>query len=744
MLKNNAFSGVSALVLGLALLDPARVAAQESRAPGTAISSETDISEIVVTASKGESQTVLRTPLAINVVTGQTIAEKGYTSLTEVLAATPGLVAVETIPGSSDLNIRGIAAIVGDPTVGVYIDDLPFIVPPTTIQPNLNPYDLDRVEVLRGPQGTLYGAGAMGGVIRVLNAKPQTDRVQMSVNLGSSTVDKGGAGYKAQGMINIPIVRDKLAVRVSGGYVKTPGYIDLPLVGETNFNTGSNSDIRAKAIYTPTNNTEFGFSFFHANIKSHASYSDSSYDFNAKNEIFDGPALFTTGSLVDVGDRPLKGSELTNFLKYDFYTTYAKVDLDKVHLYGTASYGKITMDTGGYEQAAVALNVLYPYKTRSAEVRATYAGSDRFGTTLGAFYLKSTGEGQIGSRLFTNLPGLEEIDSVSGSNRISSDQYALFGEAYYYLIPDTLKMTAGLRYFHDNRSVVEKEPGAIALLNSLGIPLVQKATFSPTTKRFNISYTPTPNLNLYVNYAEGFRSGTLNGGPGLLAVLQDGGVVATQPDDLKSYEAGAKMRTLDGRLTFELTGYYWKWKDIQVSLNSILHPPYGIGPATYFANASTGDSFGLDFATTFTGIKNLTLSVSGNVNNNRYTENQPTAGLQKGDQIGLASRYNLLATASWRKEVARDLNAVATLSYSLMGPVWTYGAFTPPTRSDPVRTLGLRLGVERGRALVSIYGDNLLNANHVSFAFGDAIYLLGAAPVYQRPRTIGAEITLKY
>ncbi len=707
--------------------------------------SASGLEEIVVTAVKGESQTMLKTPLAINVVTGPQIEEKGVTSLMDALTATPGLAVSEATPGTLDLNIRGIASAVGDPTVGLYIDDLAFFVPPTTVAPNVNPYDLDRVEVLRGPQGTLYGAGAMGGVIRVLTAKPQTDQFHASATLGGSSADHGGVGYKAQGMLNFPIVQDKLAVRISGGYVKTPGYVDLPLAGEKNFNTGSNTDIRTKVLYTPTSNAELGFSFWHSDIQSHANYSDKQLNFYAKNDIFDGPTLFTTGALVDVGDRPLQGSRLKNDVKFDFYTGHGSVDLGAVDLYGTASYGKLSFDTGGYEQGPVALTIGAKYKTRSAEARATYKGSDRFGATVGGFYLKSEGNALTTVGLFTNMPGLERIDSVaSHTDPIISDQYAFFGETHYYLIPDILKLTGGLRYFHDKRTQGERSPAGIAVLNSLGYPLDSEKIFTATTKRLNLSYTPTSNVNIYANYAEGFRSGNLQAGLAYVGALQDGAPLATKPDDVTSYEAGLKVRTLDGKLSFELTGYYWKWKDIGIALTTILHPPFGTGPSTYFDNAGGARSHGLDFAATYTGIRNLSLSVSGNVNDNKYTTDQPRAGMKKGDQPTFASKYNLAASANWRKELGPDLTGVVDLSYSLMGPLWSYGPFQPAIKSDPVHIVDLRVGAERGPLRVSLYATNLLDSRRVSFVLGEAVYLLGGAPQYQRPRTIGLDMTLKY
>src|SRR5579859_1924849 len=192
--------------------------------------SASQLQEIVVTAEKRES-TVLKTPISISAVTGQDLSSAGITSFAELAQNTPGVSLRTSGPGMTEIEMRGLSSSGGDsPTVGFYLDEMP--VTPTAgatngkmiVDPNL--YDLERVEILRGPQGTLYGAGSMGGTVKVITAPPNLKDYAASAQVMGSDTNNGGWNHSEKAMLNIPLVNDQLALRLVVTDDHRSGWID--------------------------------------------------------------------------------------------------------------------------------------------------------------------------------------------------------------------------------------------------------------------------------------------------------------------------------------------------------------------------------------------------------------------------------------------------------------------------------------------------------------------------------------
>ena len=221
-----------------------------------------EIEEILVTADKLNTRSAINTPMAVSVIGGEDIERDGFTQTSELLPQTPGVLVDELYAGMSTVNIRGITSDgSGDPTVGFYLDDLPFALPPFNILPDINPYDLSHVEVLRGPQGTLYGASSMGGTVRVMTQKPEHNELSGKLTVGYSNTEKGDDNHRVQGAINLPLINDVMSARLVASQVKRDGYIDLPLSGKDNHNDYEDQSYRVKLLYTPTDTMEFGLSY---------------------------------------------------------------------------------------------------------------------------------------------------------------------------------------------------------------------------------------------------------------------------------------------------------------------------------------------------------------------------------------------------------------------------------------------------------------------------------------------------
>ncbi|WP_334656575.1 TonB-dependent receptor [Sphingomonas panaciterrae] len=231
-------AGLRALLLGSVMAVTPSLAAAQDAPPPPAESPSTEASapssgadgEIVVTALRRNTR-IQDTPIAISATSGETLAASGTTSFTELTRTAPSLRIVDSGPGSRRVLIRGITS-AGEPTVGVYYDETPVSGSVGTTSdsggstPDFRLFDVERAEVLRGPQGTLFGSGSMGGTLRIIFEKPKADRLEAAFSGNMTAVEGGGPGFSLDGMINLPIVEDKIALRIVGNYNKFAGYVD--------------------------------------------------------------------------------------------------------------------------------------------------------------------------------------------------------------------------------------------------------------------------------------------------------------------------------------------------------------------------------------------------------------------------------------------------------------------------------------------------------------------------------------
>src|SRR6185437_5607904 len=241
-------------------------AAPQATATGKAANSQgrsavTTLPTIVVTATK-RSESLQKVPMAISVLSYHDIQREHLQDFSDYAAATPGLMAIGSTPGETGLSIRGIASGSGQPSasVGVYVDDTPYgsssvFAAGALLTPDLDPADVERIEVLKGPQGTLYGAGALGGVVRFITIPPDTENYSGRLQLGGTSVDGGGNGFDVHGMVNLPLVKDKLAIRANVYDTTTPGFIDDAGQGKTDVNESKTKGGRVSLLWTPTDKT---------------------------------------------------------------------------------------------------------------------------------------------------------------------------------------------------------------------------------------------------------------------------------------------------------------------------------------------------------------------------------------------------------------------------------------------------------------------------------------------------------
>ena len=576
--------------------------------------------EIVVTAQKRAS-TVQATPISITAVGGEELQERGITNFTALAGDTPGVSMKTEGPGQTEIEMRGMTSSGGNSaTVGFYLDDIPMTAPAgaqngkVVIDPSL--YDLNRVEVLRGPQGTLYGSGSMGGTVRLITNQPDLMDYHGTAESVLSGTQGGGLNHDNNFMLNIPLVQDKLALRVVGTEAFTSGWIDrivanpFPLVstdGSTRGNVqaapiekqypGSNAEqiygTRITLLWQPTDNLTItpsffyqraqqdGISAFDGNPGTETRYQPfdiaepnadkiNVYSLTAKYAFEDFDVTSVTSYWKRFSNQTEDGSE-------DFdnpltgVTFAANNGLANPGYYGPTGTGKVS----GTEND--------PSAQWSEEFRVASTGDGRFSWVGGAYYSRFWATWNFDGT--TQNPGTymdigtfqpaTTTQWFNASSPTAISQYALFGEGTY-AITDRLKATVGLRGYTYDYKFASSISGWGSGLGAAA-PSITSTTQSETgvNPKFNLSYDFDKDFMVFANIARGSRPGGGNAvypttGPYWSAVFAPynfpGGkwLTSYKSDSVWSYEVGEKARFFDRRLTVNASAYYEDWSDIQL------------------------------------------------------------------------------------------------------------------------------------------------------------------------------------
>ena len=246
-----------AAVSALPLVIGGQAAAQESRA----------LEEVIVTAQKRE-QNILEIPFAVSVIGEDEIKARGALDIKDLQYSIPGLSITNNLPGQDRVQIRGASSDVGlgSPTVGRYLDEVSVNSDATQRALDIPLLDIQRVEVLRGPQGTLYGAGSIGGTIRFITNSADLTETSGEIGVGFNSVDGGGEGYELNGVVNLPLIEDKLALRIVASTEKLAGWIDNTATGESDINEADRTFVRAKLQFQPNERFNASLMWMHYDL----------------------------------------------------------------------------------------------------------------------------------------------------------------------------------------------------------------------------------------------------------------------------------------------------------------------------------------------------------------------------------------------------------------------------------------------------------------------------------------------
>ncbi len=517
--------------------------------------SEFMLEEIVVTAQKRE-QSLQDVPISISVLGGDAMDKSRADGIAEELNMVPG---VNLFGGDQNggykASVRGVTSsgllFNGSSTVAYYLDETPFGFIRSSPLPDASAYDLERVEVLRGPQGTLYGASALNGVIRILTKDANLEESEFKVRLSGGTTEGGGNNYRGDLAVNIPIIEGKVAARVVLGHNDLSGWIDKPDIDKANSAELSNARFKINAEPTDALSLE---------LSAWLSRSD-----------WDAPSYANDdGVSTTITPDPL-GTD------YDVYAFNLEYDFGPVSLISATSY----MDYEAFNNLDIFnLDVLYSqFDTSlfSQEVRLNSQTDSDWQWSAGAFYRS------VEDKVFQTLP--EFLVAPIGFTD-ESESYAVFGEVSRSLADGKYELAAGLRYFKDEVSNQED----IQHSGDPDIPLIFKEEdYSTVSPRLVFTWHANDDLNIYTSYSEGFRSGFPQ-----IPEINDAGFPDLKEDTLINYEIGAKGNSSDGRVIYDVALYYMDWQDVQQNLSVGLF----IAPLNGESASGLGLDLGLQFSPT--------------------------------------------------------------------------------------------------------------------------------------------------
>ena len=656
--------------------------------------SHLDAQEIVVTAQRRE-EVLSRVPIAIQAIDGETLEKTGTNQLTDLVKFLPGVSTVSSVsPGYETVQIRGISSgAFGDSTIAYYVDDVPFSIPNLQLAPPSRLFDLERAEVLRGPQGTLYGAGAEGGLIRLITAAPSLTKAEFRERGELSFTDGGGTNYNFDGVLGIPIVTDKVGLRITGGYEKLSGFArssDNPSIDDVN---GVKSySIRSKLLIRPIETLNIALSAWR--IRNRQNYSNNLLSVDpptAHRALETEPYVKTVANIFsglitwDASFSTLQSatSYLTHQLAFDLTAAIGTIP----GLGATSNHGIINFRTHSFSQ----------------EFRIVSEGAGPFKWLAGGIYTDST----ITSNFtITLVPQFAPTVSVPFTRTVdtplTTKAFAVYGEASYDLLDDRLKPLIGLRYYHDHRKLSD----TTSIAGRAFVTLTSADSFNSFSPRFSLSLTPDNNGLVYVNAAKGFRSGTLQTATQVLLAAQSG--VTTRaginPDHVWSYELGTKRKLGSTGLSIELTGYYSDWSDVQVPFTTLVGLPSAV-------NGADAEIYGFDAGFAFRVMRGLTLSALGNLNSAKFKHVDPqlAAALptaKNGRRLPGVPRANVTVSGTYSTRLSDDWSLDLYGSYAYRGRQSDFGSGLYSTALDQV---ALRAGVGWKNWTLDIFVDNLTN-----------------------------------
>ncbi|WP_417466197.1 TonB-dependent receptor domain-containing protein [Kordiimonas sp.] len=711
---------------------------------------------IVVTASRRE-QNLQDVPMAVSVVRPEEFTTKGLAKLDDVIAYIPGFT-VNNVGqlNAGSINARGVSAGTGasTPVVGVYLDDV--------VMSENSPFasfyavgnfffdgllgDVERVEFLKGPQGTLYGATSIGGAVRYITRKPSLEEYRGRASVDLSSTKNGGFNKTYSGRISAPIVEDRLGISVAGFYDDNNGYIDRVESGTGNL---IHKDINGHDAYGFSGDLLFKISD-QFDFRGRVLHQQSEWEGQVGVDLTTdrAPLYRPLTSSASFADSDLESTVFSGAFEYQFdgvslisSSSYMKRDFlkeeDRTGLYG------LTDSVAGYTSGtttSVPSTVLVDVGKFSQEVRLASEGSENWEWFVGLYYTDETLEAETS---IIGLGGPEPFNLFTNISAVKYEEYAAFGNLTYYITP-YFDVTAGVRFAKNSIVLDAMGSGRFG-----GDDFVSETEDTVDTWMFSARYRPTESVSLYARAASGYRPATAN-----VSVL--GAPSFVRSDTLWSYEVGAKGNLADELISYDLAFWLLKWKDYQTT------SLFGVTAA--FINMDGGvTAKGVEGSFTIRPANGFSINPGFAYTSSTLDDDEPVTvfGLA-GQQLphvpkwtaSVVTRYDFTLTSGLDAYIGGGLRYKGKVrtafsdagSFDLDNPSagGHRGRLNFPTKAHI--QIDLNAGIVKDNVALNVYVTNLLNddsySNILSNFTGSPNLNVKGFPV--RPRTIGAVLSVDF
>jgi iron complex outermembrane recepter protein len=715
--------------------------AQQGRAADAAAPADSDmLTTIIVTAEKRE-EPLKDVPMSVTALSGDSLDALQARSFADYAALVPGLSITSSQPGLTHLTLRGQNSGGVGSTVAVYMDESPFgssnaLLNGTIITGDFDTWDLQRIEVLRGPQGTLYGANSEGGLLKFVSTAPVLGKFSGEAEATGDSVSNGGNGGAIRGVVNLPI-GDKFALRVSGYGEDVAGYIDDPSLGKKDLNDGHKEGGRAALLWAPTDD-----------LSIHLTATSQQAKYDGTNTVDVDPVTLQPvhGDLTQ--ERTF--SEPSE-AKYENYNATIDWNTGPFSVLSTTSYGILNFDyvTDGTALLGDALGGIGVYEDNSAglkkftqEIRLASPSSDKFEWQVGGYYTHE--DGALNQHLYgvelptTPSPAFNPFIGLLETVVLDSTykEWAGFANLTYHF-NSQFDIQAGGRYSSNEQSATESVSGN---------PLLTGASSFTTPSKGNVfTYSVAPrwhvdaNTMVYARVATGYRPGGPNAQP-----------VAPPPelhipveygsDKTINYELGVRSTQLDGRLSIDVAAFHVDWKNIQL-LETINN--FSIN-----TNGGEARSQGVEWTFAYVPVHGLTLSWVGAYTDAKLTSPAPEVNGNSGDPLPYAPKWSTSLDGEYDWDLSATFKGFIGAAGSYVGGRST-DFQSSPTADGQVElpsynTWDARIGFYTARYRTTLYAKNLGDSRGISS------YVANAAPgpagelTIIQPRTVGVTLNVKF
>jgi outer membrane receptor protein involved in Fe transport len=656
--------------------------------------------EIIVTATK-RSENIQDVPLSIQALGEQMLDEHQVSSFDDYAALLPSVSYQSFGPGQAQLAFRGVTSgsdglpIGSSPTASMYLDDTPVTTIGSSV--DLHVYDIDRVEALSGPQGTLFGASSLSGVVRIITNAPDPSAFAAGYDVEANSYTEGEAGGSLEGFVNLPL-SDRVALRIVGFYEREGGYIDNVL-GSRTYTLGDNDPTtsltvdNSDLVADDVNDVETYGGRIALRVDLNDNWTSTTTAMGQHQEV-DGPFLYDPrlGDDLKITDYVPTSNEdewwmisetiqgrIGNFdLVYAGSYFDRRIDAVSDYSYYTVAYDTlqgyyytyIPDGSGGFVDPTQVFSQREDYTKETHELRITSPAENRFRFTAGLFYQKQVNHDQPNFFIPglaaappainpTPIPGFGDSLFIRRLSREDLDM-AVFGEASFD-ITERLTLTGGLRLFRAENTLRGFSGFAFNIDDCFG-PATAGGPCDNIDKSFeeesethkvSLSYDIDDDRMIYATYSTGYRPGGVN---------RRAGIVPYVADTLSNYEAGWKTMWLDRRLRFNGAVFVQEWEDLQMALS-----PLGSAGVTNLYNAGSAEIMGVEVDFSYS-VGGLTLSGSG-----AYVDAELTSDFCAFDDLGNSvcePGVDPAAPSGTQLPVQPKLKATATARYDFTLGSW--------------------------------------------------------------------------